>query len=145
MSKILKNQTASSIFISDTGVLLPASPVTFTIPPEDYLIWAASSDIIGFVSTPVATPDVIVSDGSSDLNISDGVDLIKGIFPNPIGIQGGTDQTEIGNVEDALKVVPSGATQTELIEILDRMLCELKLHSFHLSQITDTDNEGLEL
>ena len=82
MSKILKNNTASPITVTDVGsVVIPASPGSYTIPPQDYLLWAASSDVIGFVSTPVATPDVTVNDGSVDLNISDGIDLIKGLFP----------------------------------------------------------------
>lgn len=76
MSKILKNQTGSPIAIDDTGITLPASPATFTIPPQDFLLWAASSDIIG----PVGVGDVVVNDGSFDLSPSDGIDLIKGLF-----------------------------------------------------------------
>ena len=92
---------------------MPASPAEVTIPPTDYLLWAASSDIIG----PIGVGDVIVNDGSSDLTISDGIDLIKGIFPNPIGILGATDQTEIGNVGDKLKVeasIGAGGNQVTL-------------------------------
>jgi hypothetical protein len=45
---------------------------------------------------------LIVNDGSSNLSISDGIDLIKGIFPRKI--LGATDSTPIGNVGDRLKV-----------------------------------------
>ena len=190
MSKILKNQTGAGIFIADTGILLPASPGTYVIPPQDYLIWAASSDIVG----PVGVIDVIVNDGSSDLTPSDGMDLIKGLFPNPVTLRGDTDGTSIGNVGDRLKVeadiaagagpldvtetnpitqiriegatdstlignvgdklnvnvVPNEAQslqqsvdQGELVCVLQNILEELKLHSFHLSQVTDVDNDGI--
>lgn len=142
MSKILKNTTGSTIFIDDTGTLLPILPETFTIPPQDYWIWAASSDIIG----PIGVGDVVVNDGSFDLTISDGTDLIKGIFPNPVTLRGDTDGTSIGNEGDALKVVQSGgdATDNEMFCLLENILKELRLHSFHLSQITDTENSGIE-
>jgi len=73
VSKILKNQTLSAIFIADTGITVPASPATYTIPAEDWLIWAASSDII----TEVGAGNIVVSDSLNDLNISDGIDLLK--------------------------------------------------------------------
>ena len=81
MSKVLKNTTASPITITDVGgVTILASPGTYTIPPQDYLLWAQSSDIIAYLND-APTPSIIVNDGSFDLNPSDGVDLIKGIFP----------------------------------------------------------------
>ncbi len=80
MSKILKNQTGSPITISDVGgVIIPASPATYTIPVKMYDIWAASSDILAYLGG--LSPDVIISDGSVDLNPSDGVDLLKGLYP----------------------------------------------------------------
>jgi hypothetical protein len=100
MSKILKNTTGSPISISDTGVLLPASPVVYTIPPQDYLLWAASSNIITYIGNGT----VIVNDGSTNLSISDGIDLIKDIFPKKIGVLSGNDLTPIGHVGDRLKV-----------------------------------------
>ena len=48
MSKILKNVTLSPIFVSDTGVSIPASS-QYLIPPQDYLLWAASSDTVTYV------------------------------------------------------------------------------------------------
>ena len=75
MSKILKNNTASAVPLTDTGVTVPASG-QYTIPPQDYLLWAASSDVITEVGNAVLT----VNDGSFDLNISDGIDLIKGLY-----------------------------------------------------------------
>jgi len=82
MSKILKNNTGSTITIVDVGsVTILASPGSYTIPPQDYLLWAQSSDIIAFLNDASPTPSITVTDGSFDLNVSDGVDLIKGIHP----------------------------------------------------------------
>lgn len=69
MSKLLKNTTNSIIAISDTGVSLPASPATYTIPPQDYLMWAASTNII----THINSGAVVVNDGVNDLSISRGL------------------------------------------------------------------------
>ena len=157
MSKILKNTTGVPLFIADTGTLLPILPATFTIPPQDYWIWAASSDIA-----------------------SDGMDLLKGIFPNPVRLEGATDGTDIGNVGDRLKVeadIASGAkvgidpacndvtvdneadnpvpvelsedqqtatriSDASLLCVMEKILTELRKQSFHLSQITDIENDG---
>lgn len=78
--KILKNQTLSPIVISDVGISVPASPATYTIPEQDYLLWAASSNIV----TQIGNGNIVVSDGSFDLSISEGTDLIKGLFPKEI-------------------------------------------------------------
>jgi hypothetical protein len=83
MSKILRNNTGSDITITDVGsVVIPtAGPSTYTIPPQDYLLWAQSSDILTYLNDASPTPSITVTDGSFDLNPSDGVDLIKGIHP----------------------------------------------------------------
>lgn len=81
MSKIVRNDTASPITVNDVGVTIPAS-FSYTIPAQDYLLWAASNDAITFIGAG----DLIVNDGTSDLTISDGIFLIKGIFPSPVGI-----------------------------------------------------------
>lgn len=99
MSKIAKNTTGSNISISDVGVTVNANS-QYTIPPPDYLLWAASDDII----TYMGSGDIVINDGSNDLGISDGTDLIKGIFPSTVGLTGDTDNTKIGNIGDALKV-----------------------------------------
>jgi hypothetical protein len=81
MSKIVKNTTGSDYDVNDVGVTITASG-QYTIQPQDYLLWAASDDII----TGIGSGDLVVNDGSSDLSISDGTDLIKGIFPSSISI-----------------------------------------------------------
>lgn len=77
MAKILINTTGSPITINDTGVTI-ASLTDYTIPPQDYLLWSASSDIL----SPVGSGDIVVNDGSDNLSPSDGIDLLKGIFPS---------------------------------------------------------------
>lgn len=64
MSKILKNTTGSTVAVSDTGVILPAGPTTYTIPPQDYPLWASSSAI----TTLINNGTVIVNDGYGDLS-----------------------------------------------------------------------------
>lgn len=98
MSKIVKNNTASPVFVTDTGVTVPASG-QYVIAPTDYALWAASSDIVTYVGNSTLT----INDGSADLSISDGIDLIKGIYQKT-RIIGNTDSTLIGNVGDRLKV-----------------------------------------
>lgn len=69
--------------IVDTGVSVPASG-QYVIPPQDYPLWAASSNVITYISDLAVSSTVstlTVNDGSFDLSISDGVDLIKGLFP----------------------------------------------------------------
>lgn len=72
--KILKNTTASSIFITDTGVTLPVGSTTVNV--SDYPLFAASSDII----TVIGNGSVIVNDGSFDLSKAAGIALIQGNF-----------------------------------------------------------------
>lgn len=99
MSKIIYNNTASPVPVTDAGVTVPASG-SYTLDPQEYDRWASSSDIV----TLVGDETLKVNDGSTDLSISDGIDLIKGIFPKHIAIRGDTDSTLIGNVGDRLKV-----------------------------------------
>lgn len=75
MSKILENTTAIDVVLLDVGITIPASG-SYTIPPTEYLFFAASSNVV----TKIGNGTLIVNDGTSDLSISDGVDLIKGLF-----------------------------------------------------------------
>lgn len=103
MSKVLINTTTNPILISDTGINLPVG--SYTIDPVNYLMWANSNDIV----TRIGNGNVIVNDGSSNLSISDGIDLIKGYFPKKIGVLAGDDLTPIGHVTDKLKVIDQDA------------------------------------
>lgn len=97
MSKILKNNTASNQVIIDVGQTVPASG-QLTIQPTDYLLYAASNNVITLIGNGTLT----VNDGSDDLSINDGTKLIQGIFPNPVGISG-PNGTQVGIDKDRLK------------------------------------------
>lgn len=71
MSKILKNTTAAAVFVSDTGASVPASS-SYTIPPQDYLMWAASTNIVSLVGVSIT-----VNDGINDLSTAAGIAFIK--------------------------------------------------------------------
>lgn len=73
MSKIVINNTVNNISIVDTGITINASS-QYTIPPQDYALWSASSNII----TEVSNSNLIINDGSVNLSISDGINLIRG-------------------------------------------------------------------
>ena len=75
MSKILKNQTGSPIAIADTGVTLPASPGTYTIPQQDYPLWAASTNITalltgGSVKVNNGLVDLLAADASAFMKLA---------------------------------------------------------------------------
>jgi len=99
VSKILKNNTALVVSIDDTGKTVPASG-QLTIDPNWYLLFAASGDTITLVGDSTLT----VNDGSADLSISDGIDLIKGIFPKKIAVGNELLTQFIAFVGDRLKV-----------------------------------------
>lgn len=83
MSKILKNNTASIVEINDVGISVPASG-QITINTADFDDFAASNDVVALIGTGTLT----VNDGSFDLDLSDGIKLIQGLFPNTIAIPG---------------------------------------------------------
>lgn len=94
MAKIVKNNTGSPLTINDTGVTIPASG-QHTITTGEEFLWAASSDLV----TELGNNNATINDGTSDLSDSDGLDLIKGIFPKKIQITDGTDIADI--IDDA--------------------------------------------
>jgi hypothetical protein len=79
MSKIVQNTVGFDISLADVGVTI-ASMTSYTIPAQDHLIWAASSDVIVYVGNG----NLVISDGSSNLSPSDGIDLLKGVFPSKL-------------------------------------------------------------
>jgi len=84
MSKILKNQTASAVDISDMGITVPASG-EHVLDHSEYLMWQGSNDVI----LKLADGTLIVNDGSDDLSLSNGIDLIKGNYnPNEVDSEG---------------------------------------------------------
>lgn len=104
MSKVIRNITVSPVTVADCGVTIPATS-NYTIPSQDYPLWAASNNVITFVGAGT----LIVNDGFIDLSISDGTDWIKNNFPTQISIRGDTNGTKIGNLTDRLKVYDADA------------------------------------
>lgn len=74
MSKILRNDGGADVALTDVGVTVAASS-SYTIPPQDYPAFSASSDTI----IAVANLSLILNDGSFDVtDISRAVDILKG-------------------------------------------------------------------
>lgn len=69
MAKLLKNQTLSPIILADLGLDIPASPTVFTIHPNEYSLFAASSDL----ATQISSGNIIVNDGYDDLKTQFGL------------------------------------------------------------------------
>lgn len=84
--RILKNNTASPVTISDVGQTVPASG-QLVIAPTDYGKYEGSSDVITFISDLAVGPStstLTVNDGTFDLSINEGTRLIQGGFSRPI-------------------------------------------------------------
>lgn len=122
MSKILKNNSGSNVDISDVGITIN-NGTQYTIPPTDYLLWAASNDAVTFIGNG----SLVVNDGSVDLSISDGVDLIKGIFPTTVD----------ANITSS--VLPSGASTSANQGTLNTRVGDLT----ESAPETDTASSGL--
>jgi hypothetical protein len=88
MSKILVNTVSGSVSIADMGVSVSGFE-QYTISPVNYPDWARSSDVV----VQIGNGTLVVNDGSTNLSISDGVDLIKGIFPKTIVISNFSNTT----------------------------------------------------
>lgn len=81
MSKIIKNTTGSVIAINDTGISVPANS-QYTVPATDYNVWAESANVLSYLTSG----DLVVNDGSNDLSVSDGLNLLRGFFPKDIKV-----------------------------------------------------------
>jgi hypothetical protein len=80
VSKILVNNSGIDVVLVDVGVTVqPADP--YTIPPEDYARFSASSDTIRALSNE----SLVLNDGGNDVDVlSDAIDIIKGWPVQPI-------------------------------------------------------------
>lgn len=105
MSKILRNLGAADVVIADVGVTIAAF-TDYTIPPQDYLTFAASSNTIGFLADSTLT----LNDGSNDiLNLSQAVDILKGwcpATPETPDAEIGTTTQLVGTVDDTPILLP---------------------------------------
>lgn len=74
MSKILINNAGTPVEIADVGVTVDSS-TPYTIPPQDYATFAASSDVISLLASGL----LVLNDGGTDITVlSQAVDIIKG-------------------------------------------------------------------
>jgi hypothetical protein len=62
MLKIIRNPNGSDVEVRDTGITILANS-SYTIPPQDFWLWAASSDAV----SKIVSDDIIVNDGQDDL------------------------------------------------------------------------------
>lgn len=81
-TKILKNTTLVQIDL-DIGLSIPASG-QITLLQTEYLDAASSDDLVTFIGDG----SVVVNDGSDDLSISIGMDLVKGVTQVLTGPEG---------------------------------------------------------
>ena len=122
MSKIVKNNTGSPVDVADTGQTIPASG-QLTINPSNYFTWAESSDIVTLVGDGTLT----INDGSTDLSISAGIDLIKGLYPRPPFSITDTAGNPINTVGGALPTASSCNSNLRL----EHSLCDITLTSYY--------------
>lgn len=79
MSKIIKNTTAGAITLADTGVTIPASPGSYTIPPQEHQLWAGSINVDPYI----ANGNLVINDGYDDLKPQNGYLHIHEDLPRP--------------------------------------------------------------
>jgi len=92
--KIIKNNGIADITIIDVGITILAA-TQYTIPSQDYMLWASSNDIIVYVGSS----QLIVNDGSVDLELANAIALIQGNFTQKLKIAD-TDGKTIDSVLD---------------------------------------------
>lgn len=118
MSKILKNNTASPVVISDVGQTVPASG-QISIQSADDLLFAGSDDVITLIGDLTLT----VNDGTNDLSISEGIDLIKGLFPKkmevtvPENYRDSFGRLRISDINNIFESTHVNSEQTEFWDI----------------------------
>ena len=132
MSKILKNTTNQSVFVADTGVPLSANG-QYTIPPQDYWLWAASSNVISYIGNGT----LIVNDGSFDLSINEGVALIQHMFPSTVQVSNFPSEIEVKNDSGNPVTVQGNLSVTLKFSNIQRNA------EFNINQKIETDISGV--
>jgi hypothetical protein len=72
MAKTVRNTTASPVIITDLGLTISASS-TYTVPPQEYSLWAASVNL----ETLIQNNTLVVNDGYGDLDPTTGLKHIR--------------------------------------------------------------------
>lgn len=117
MSKILKNNTASPVFINDTGQTVPASG-QLEIDPAYFELYSRSEDVLSLLGDETFT----MNDGTNDLVLGDAVNLLRGFYSKEVAVGEQTPfaakKIKVGGVLKSLykrvhgvgATVPSGQT-----------------------------------
>ena len=130
MSKILTNNTASPVNISDTGITIPASG-QYLIDPGEYPLFSRSDDVVPLIGDLTLT----VNNGTDDLGVSDGIRLIQDNFPTTMSILGATDPkiTILTLTNSGVEYSHAFTDTTQVVQIRARNKSELK-YSFTSGQ-----------
>jgi hypothetical protein len=123
LSKIVKNTTISDITIASTGVTVPASG-QYTIPQQDYLMWA-DPDTITEITTDVNSGDLVINDSIQDLPAADGLEFLR--YPDKGLAKVSSDDTTPGYLSTKLiagaligiTVNSGGANETVTLDAQD--------------------------
>jgi hypothetical protein len=94
--KVIKNNTGSAVLVSDVGITVPASG-QYTIPPQEYLVWAASDDVFTLINASTLT----VNDGAADLPTFLGTAFLKDNVAKSLGF------------DNTINGFPAGATDVQ--------------------------------
>lgn len=122
MTKILINSVSGEIEIPDTGITIGVSGL-YEIPPQDYLLWDASLDVI----EPIVSGYLTVNDGYVNLSANDGLRFLR--YPDRPAIQfsdadivrvarilnfiGSVNVTNDGDGKATIEVLGSGSVSAE--------------------------------
>jgi hypothetical protein len=102
--KLLKNITASDVFITDTGTNIPAL-YTYVIYPNNYLLWAASNDAV----TQINAGNLIGNDGFIDLSAALTIYMIQADVAIHEGFNNATNGFVATELQSAVKEARSKA------------------------------------
>lgn len=99
---ILKNTTGSDITV--TGRIIPSAG-SLSVDSGNQGPLSSDDTLLALI----ASGDVVVNDGTSDLGVSDGIDLLKGFFPKSVNIAD-KDSDTLG-IQVTNKYAPDGFYQ----------------------------------
>lgn len=149
MSKILKNTTGSIISIADTGISIPASPGSYTIPIQDYTLWGASTSVSSFITSGA----LVINDGYNDLTAVNGANYLKypdtalniRFLSNPDRANGFTAKDVQTAIEEAKASAVSGTEQHSWSSIDSNLVILAKRQMIVYQDCEVESNMNLEL
>lgn len=103
MAKIVKNTTVADIFVTLTGVNVPASG-QYTIPAYDYNLW------VGTIDSQITAGTFVINDGTSDLSVAQGIIFVNGLPSRYAGFDNTANGFTASNAQAAIEEVRSALT-----------------------------------